>query len=180
MATTKKKGAHYIDNKEFHKAMIAWKELCKEAEEAGEEKPQVTNYIGECFLKIANHLSYRPNFINYTYKEDMISDGIENCLQYVSNFDPTKSNNPFAYFTQIIYYAFIRRIQKEKKQTIIKQKLIMKSGLDELVSQEADNTEYQNAYADFLRKNMVEIAPDKPKEKKPRKKKVSKLEYFMQ
>ena len=90
-----------------------------------------------------------------------------------------KSDNPFAYFTQIIYYAFIRRIQKEKKQTIIKQKLIMKSGLDEIVSQEADNTEYQNAYADFLRKNMIEIEPDKPKQKKPRKKKVSKLEYFM-
>ena len=96
MATTKKKGAHYIDNKEFHKAMIAWKELCKEAEEAGEEKPQVTNYIGECFLKIANGLSYRPNFINYTYRSEMVSDGIENCLQYIHNFNPEKSTNPFA------------------------------------------------------------------------------------
>ena len=85
MATTKKKGVHYIDNKEFHAAMIAWKELCKEAEEAGEEKPQVTNYIGECFLKIANGLSYRPNFINYTYRSEMVSDGIENCLQYIHN-----------------------------------------------------------------------------------------------
>ena len=174
------KKEHYVNNKDFLEAMTNYRNSCLEAEKNGKTKPPVTDYIGSCFLKIANHLSYRPNFINYTYKEDMISDGIENCLQYVSNFDPTKSNNPFAYFTQIIYYAFIRRIQKEKKQTIIKQKLIMKSGLDELVSQEADNTEYQNAYADFLRKNMVEIAPDKPKEKKPRKKKVSKLEYFMQ
>ena len=82
--------------------------------------PPVTNYIGECFLKIATHLSYRPNFINYTYRDEMISDGIENCLQYVKNFNPEKSSNPFAYFTQIIYYAFLRRIQKEKKQTHVK------------------------------------------------------------
>ena len=176
----RKRSEHYVNNKEFLAALIRYQEDIEIARLQDKVKPVIPRYIGECFLKIANHLSYRPNFINYTYKEDMISDGIENCLQYVSNFDPTKSNNPFAYFTQIIYYAFIRRIQKEKKQTIIKQKLIMKSGLDELVSQEADNTEYQNAYADFLRKNMVEIAPDKPKEKKPRKKKVSKLEYFMQ
>ena len=171
---------HYVDNKKFLQAMIEYRDKCKKAEEKNRKKPDVTNYIGECFLKIANHLSYRPNFINYTYRDDMISDGIENCLQYMNNFDPDKSDNPFAYFTQIIYYAFIRRIQKEKKQTIIKQKLIMKSGLDEIVSQEADNTEYQNAYADFLRKNMIEIEPDKPKQKKVRKKKVSKLEYFMQ
>ena len=142
MATTKKKGVHYIDNKEFHAAMIAWKELCKEAEEAGEEKPQVTNYIGECFLKIANGLSYRPNFINYTYRSEMVSDGIENCLQYIHNFDPEKSKNPFAYFTQIIYYAFLRRIQKEKKQTHIKNKMIEKQQYETYTTNEGDDTVY--------------------------------------
>jgi DNA-directed RNA polymerase specialized sigma subunit len=80
------------------------------------------NYVAECIMKIATHLSHKPNFVNYTFREDMISDGIENCLQYVDNFDPDKSNNPFAYFTQIIYFAFIRRIQKEKKQLYIKYK----------------------------------------------------------
>ena len=177
MKNTQKK-EHYVSNKDFLIAMKEYKKKCVAAKKKGKPNPPITDYIGECFLKIANHLSYRPNFINYTYKEDMISDGIENCLQYVSNFDPDKSDNPFAYFTQIIYYAFIRRIQKEKKQTIIKQKMIMKSGLDELVSQESDNTEYQNAYADFLRKNMIEIE-EKPKEKKPKKRKLTKLEYFM-
>ena len=112
----KAKGEHYVDNKAFLQEMIAWKEKCKEAVDAEKRIPPVTNYMGECFLKIAQHLSYRPNFINYTYKDDMVSDGIENCLQYASNFNPEKSSNPFAYFTQIIYYAFIRRIQKEKKQ----------------------------------------------------------------
>ena len=92
----KKKGAHYVDNKMFLQAMKDWKEQCKEAEEMGEEIPRITNYIGECFLKIANGLSYKPNFINYTYRQEMISDGIENCLQYIHNFNPEKSNNPFA------------------------------------------------------------------------------------
>ena len=142
MATTKKKGVHYIDNKEFHAAMIAWKELCKEAEEAGEEKPQVTNYIGECFLKIANGLSYRPNFINYTYRSEMVSDGIENCLQYIHNFDPEKSKNPFAYFTQIIYYAFLRRIQKEKKHLFVKFKMTEQTNL---FDKTADTQEHDNA-----------------------------------
>ena len=105
--------------------MIEHRDKCEKAEKRGRKKPEVTNYIGECFLKIANHLSYRPNFINYTFRDDMISDGIENCLQYMNNFNPEKSKNPFAYFTQIIYYAFIRRIQKEKKQIQIKSKLTM-------------------------------------------------------
>ena len=116
----RKRSVHYVDNKKFLEAMIDWNKEIKEAEGIGEETPPVSNYIGECFLKIATHLSYRPNFINYTYREEMISDGIENCLQYATNFNPEKSKNPFAYFTQIIYYAFLRRIAKEKKQSHVK------------------------------------------------------------
>jgi len=132
---------HYVDNKKFLGAMIEHRAKVQKAEEKKRKAPEVTNYIGECFLKIANHLSYRPNFINYTYRDDMISDGIENCLQYMRNFNPEKSNNPFAYFTQIIYYAFIRRIQKEKKQQDVKAKLIASSGtemmMDTLVGEDA-------------------------------------------
>ena len=127
MTKTRKRSAHYVDNKKFLQAMVEYKDKCDKAEKRNRKTPPVTNYIGECFLKIANHLSYRPNFINYTFRDDMISDGIENCLQYLKNFNPAKSNNPFAYFTQIIYYAFIRRIQKEKKQTHIKHKIIEKA-----------------------------------------------------
>jgi len=126
MARTKSRKEHYVDNKKLFEEMKKFKELCKEAEETGDERPPVSHYIGECFLKIANGLSYKPNFVNYTYKDEMVSDGIENCLQYLYNFNPEKSNNPFAYFTQIIYYAFIRRIQKEKKQTHIKHRIIEK------------------------------------------------------
>ena len=131
--------------------MVEFKEKCKVAEESGDDRPPVSNYIGECFLKIATHLSFRPNFINYTYRDDMISDGIENCLQYMDNFDPEKSKNPFAYFTQIIYYAFIRRIQKEKKQQQVKQKMIANFGEEQMMDQlEGDDTLYQSQMLEFL------------------------------
>ena len=112
MAKRKSTAAHYVDNKVFLQAMKEWKEQCEEALQTGEEKPRVSNYIGECFLKIANGLSHKPNFMNYTFKDDMVSDGIENCLQYIHNFNPEKSKNPFAYFTQIIYYAFLSYIME--------------------------------------------------------------------
>ena len=128
----KKKSEHYVNNKEFLLALVDFRAECKIAEENGEPKPRINNYIGECFLKIATHLSYKPNFVNYMFREDMICDGIENCVQYIGNFDPSKSSNPFAYFTQIIYYAFLRRISKEKRQLEIKNKIITKSGYDQL------------------------------------------------
>ena len=99
--TEKDTSGHYINNKEFFQAMKEWKVVVNEALDSGEPKPPVTDYIGECFLKIAEHLSYRPNFINYPYREEMVGDGIENCLMYCTNFDPEKSTNPFSYFTQI-------------------------------------------------------------------------------
>ncbi len=159
---------HYVDNKKFLIAMTEYRELRIKAEEEGKKRPQVTDYIGECYLKIANHLSYRPNFINYTYRDDMISDGIENCLQYMDNFDPAKSKNPFAYFTQIIYYAFIRRIQKEKKQQEVKQKMIANFGEEQMMDQlDGDDTVYQSQMLEFLRRNSKEeTEADKKKEVK--------------
>ena len=150
----KKVTQHYVDNKKILEAMVIYRDKVNSAKENNRKKPDVTNYIGECFLKIANHLSYRPNFINYTYRDDMISDGIENCLQYMNNFDPAKSTNPFAYFTQIIYYAFIRRIQKEKKQQQVKQKLIANAGVENMMdSLEGDDAQYKSQLLDFLQRN---------------------------
>jgi DNA-directed RNA polymerase specialized sigma24 family protein len=120
----KKKPEHYVDNAAFLASLREWRADCHAAREAGQPTPHIPDYVGECILKIAKHLSYKPNFVNYTFREDMISDGIENCLVYIHNFDPDKSSNPFGYFTQIIYYAFIRRIQKEKKHTYIRYKLM--------------------------------------------------------
>ena len=166
---TPAKKEHYVNNKEFLAAMVEYKEKCNKAEERGRKKPPVTNYIGECFLKIANHLSYRPNFINYTFRDDMISDGIENCLQYLGNFNPEKSNNPFAYFTQIIYYAFVRRIQKEKKQTTIKHKLIMDANYDDMTLQPGDDRDFKNQFTEFLQKNLPSQEPtSEPIETKPK------------
>ena len=134
-----KKRQHYVDNKEFLAAIIKYKEKVEHAKDNGLPKPRVNDYIGGCFLKIATHLSYRPNFINYMYKDDMVCDGIENCIQYIDNFDPNKSRNPFAYFTQIVYYAFLRRIAKEKRQMEIRDKIIEKSGATEVFSVDGEN-----------------------------------------
>jgi DNA-directed RNA polymerase specialized sigma24 family protein len=144
--------------------MIEHRTKVQKAEDRKRKAPEVTNYIGECFLKIANHLSYRPNFINYTYRDDMISDGIENCLQYMRNFNPEKSNNPFAYFTQIIYYAFIRRIQKEKKQQDVKAKLIATSGTEMMMdSLVGDDAQYKNQMLEFLQRNVKKVYHQNPK-----------------
>ena len=128
----RKRSEHYVNNKEFLAALIKLREDREIAEIQGKEKPRIPRYIGECFLKIATHLSFKPNFVNYMFKEDMISDGIENCVQYIHNFNPEKSQNPFAYFTQIIHYAFLRRIQKEKNQLEIKNKILEKTGYEQV------------------------------------------------
>lgn len=115
----KKKPAHYVNNKDFLAAIIKYK-----ADLAAGLNPKIPDYIGKCLMLIANKLSNKSNFANYSYKDEMVQDGIENCLMYFTNFDPAKSNNPFAYFTQIIHFSFIRRIQKEKRQQYIKLKTI--------------------------------------------------------
>ena len=154
----RKRSDHYVNNKELLEAMVVYRNKCAIAKEKGLEPPLISNYLGDCFLKIATHLSYKPNFVNYMFREDMIGDGIENCVQYIHNFNPEKSTNPFAYFTQIIYYAFMRRIQKEKKQLEIKTKIIEKTGFDQVMVVEEgasgsasdyntikDNIQYRNS-----------------------------------
>ena len=143
----RKRSEHYVNNKEFLAALIKYREDKEIAEMKGLPKPPIPRYIGECFLKIANHLSFKPNFVNYMFKEDMVSDGIENCVQYIHNFNPEKSQNPFAYFTQIIHYAFLRRIQREKRQLEIKNKIIERSGYNEVFDD--NNTLDGSNYSDY-------------------------------
>ena len=147
----RKRSEHYVNNKEFLAAKVAYKNSVSEAELLGKPKPRITNYLGECFLKIATHLSFKPNFVNYMFKDDMICDSIENCVQYINNFNPEKSSNPFAYFTQIIHYAFLRRIQKEKRQLEIRQKIIERSSFDEVMSSDdKDNYAQYNSIKDAV------------------------------
>ena len=137
----KKKPEHYVNNKEFYAAMVEYKAACRKAEAEDRPQPRIPNYIGMCIYKIANRLSNRPNFINYSYKDEMISDGIETSIANIKSFDPDKYNNPFAYFTQIIYHAFIHRIQKEKKQQYVKYKSLENAILsnDQYVFQDSDD-----------------------------------------
>lgn len=125
----KKTTKHYVNNADFLKSLIDYKEKCDEAKKINKPEPPIPNYVGECFLKIAEHLSRKPNFASYSFRDEMIADSLENCVMYFRNFDPEKSKNPFSYFTQIIYFAFLRRILREKKQMYIKYKSTEQIGI---------------------------------------------------
>ena len=180
------KSEHYVDNKKLFAEMKIYLDSVKEAEESGANRPRVPEYIGECLLKISTRLSTKPNFINYTYRDEMISDGIENCINYIGNFNPEKSDNPFAYFTQIIYYAFLRRIQREKKQLYIKHKSLERSLiLDQLATQgdSGPDSGDQSAYVNLETPYMIDFVENferKEEEKKQARKKKKGLENFVE
>ena len=160
------KSTHYVDNSKFLEELVKYKKKVTEAKDKNIPKPIVSNNLGECFLKIATHLSYKANFINYTYRDDMISDGIENCLVAVDKFDPEKSKNPFAYYTQIIYFAFVRRIQKEKKQQATKYKILENIDLNQLLVHSDGNEEYVSQVIDLMKRQMDNVESDRKEIKK--------------
>lgn len=177
----KAKSIHYVDNQKFLAEIVKYKKLCLEAEESGEDKPRISNYLGECILKIARKLANRPNFINYSYKDDMILDGIENCIQYFDNFDPEKSKNAFSYFTSIIWYAFLRRIDKEKKQSYIKGKIICDNSFEQYDIQEHDlyGDDFQNTHITFMQQNgSFDVSYEERRKAKRKKKQASLEELF--
>ena len=179
-----KKPKQYVNNADFLQALIEYQEKTKLSKENKTPSPPIPNYIGECFMKIAEGLSHKPNFINYTYRDEMMADGIENCLMYFSNFDPTKSKNPFAYFTQIIYYAFLRRISKEKKQLYVKYKATELAGIfDESSDPDSDYSstgqfEMYDNIAEFI--ETYEVAQQKKKDEKKSKVKLKGIENFLE
>ena len=169
---------HYVNNADFLTALMDYRSECDMAKKSGKPDPKIPDYIGECFLKIAEHLSRKPNFISYSFRDEMICDGIENCLMYFRNFDPDKSKNPFAYFTQIIYFAFLRRISKEKKQLYVKYKATEQFGiLDEFEMMELEDgtTRQFELYENIS--EFIENYENARKEKKA--KKASGLEKFV-
>ena len=168
MAKNAKQNEHYVNNKEFTAAVAEFNAKCKLAESKGKTPPQMSNYIGECIYKIATRLSTRPNFINYTYRDEMICDAIENCIQYIGNFNVEKSNNAFAYITQICYYAFLRRIQKEKKQVFIKQQMTMDITAETFDTIDGDTSGMSNTNVEWMQENMTQVQyePRKSKRKK--------------
>ena len=135
------KNVHYVNNQEFSQAVVSYVGTVKEAKDTGKPIPVVTDYVATCFLRIAENLSHKSNFIRYTYREEMVMDAVENCLKAVENYDINASTrtgkpNAFAYFTQIIWYAFLRRITKEKKQQDIKEKYLSQSGIEAFLAAE--------------------------------------------
>ena len=182
--TTKKdpkKAEHYVNNKEFTQAVSDFNQAVKLAESKGKTPPRMTEYIGECIYKIATRLSTRPNFINYTYRDEMICDAIENCIQYIGNFNQEKSNNAFAYVTRICYYAFLGRIQKEKKQVFIKQQAIDATNVTMDAFETMDGVydpTLTNSNVEWMQENMNRVEYEPRKSKRTNKKKTSTLDKF--
>jgi hypothetical protein len=173
---------HYVNNAEMLEAIKIYKAKLKEAKENDTEHPRIPEYLGECILKIATRLSHKANFINYSYRDDMILDGIENCMICMNSFDPEKSSNPFSYFTQVIYFAFLRRIAKEKKQSYIKGKLIQDMPFDSYELQgHDDDADFRNAYAAYIQMHSsFDDSFIKSKEKKKKEKDQQSLENFFE
>lgn len=193
----KKQKPHYVNNKEFSLAVVEYVKTVNEAQASGKTVPNVPNYIAECFLKIAEGLSHKANFIRYTYREEMVMDAVENCLKAITNYNidaATRTGNPnaFAYFTQICYYAFLRRLAKEKKQQDIKFKFIERAGIEDFVQYDqiggAADMSVTRSFVDQLReridvvrsndKAISDFAKEEKKKKAPEKKKTG-IELFM-
>ena len=182
---------HYVNNRQFSEAVMDYAILCREAKEKDTTVPKVTDYIARCFIKIAEGLSHRPNFVRYTYREEMVMDAVENCLRAIGNYKietatRTGKPNAFSYFTQICYYAFIRRIMKEKKQQDIKFKFIEKMGIDDFVQagMDGETAAETMAYVDTLKQRIGEVRKkdraisDFAKKEKVKEKEKAKLELF--
>lgn len=190
-----KKASNYIDNEKMYQEMVKYKNEIAEYnkliskikdDQDKPKRPRISEYIGSCIIMIAQRLATKPNFANYVHRDEMIGDGIENCLMYIDNFDPNKSKNPFAYFTQIIYFAFVRRIQKEKKQMYVKMRMLermdKKGTIHNIIRENPEvNIKSDNIYADYFNLKDSDIKMfDKSKKKNNKKNKKSNLDDFFQ
>lgn len=174
---------HYVNNKELYNHLIRRREIILRAKEENKPIPRVDPYLGLVIYNIANRLSYRWNFVNYTYRDEMVLDGIENCIKVIDNFDPEKSKNPFAYFTRIAFRAFVRRIKLEKTQQLIKNKMLENIPLDEFIDLQDQDDErgFVNTYLEFMRENNYNDTDQLDIEKRKKEiKKKEKLENFME
>ena len=191
MANAAKKKPHYVNNRDFSEAVMDYATAAQKARKENSQIPKVTDYIATCFIKIAEGLSHRPNFVRYTYREEMVMDGVENCLRAINNYNietatRTGKPNAFSYFTKICYFAFIRRIAKEKKQQDIKFKFIEKMGIEDFVQMgmDSEGAEQTMNYVDTLRARINKVQ-DKDKaikefaKEEKKKEKAQKLELFM-
>lgn len=174
----KKEKANYIDNKKFYSEIVKYREIIEKNKLEGKTPPQLTNYLGDCIVRIATRLSTMPRFINYSFRDEMIADAIENCMVYFHDFDPVRYQNPFAYFTQVVYYAFLRRIAKEEKDRYTKYKFFRDTLIDssDLVDED-DNRVVSGKMYDNINAFMERFEA-KEAEKKRKRKELKGLQKF--
>ena len=164
MAKSKRASIHYVNNAEFSQAVVTYVKSSNQAKEEEKPIPIVPNYIADCFLRIAEGLSHKSNFIRYTYREEMVMDAVENCLKAINNYNieaATRTGNPnaFAYFTQISWYAFLRRIAKEKKHQDIKERFMTEAGVEAFIAAtgSVETTQMVQHFVDELRDRIDKV-----------------------
>ena len=166
MAKQKRQSIHYVNNADFSQAVVDYVKTVNEAKKQETKLPIVPDYIAQCFLRIAEGLSHKSNFIRYTYREEMVMDGVENCLKAIESYNietatRTGKPNAFAYFTQITWYAFLRRIAKEKKQQDIKLKYLSKADISVFMDNDLDaggmSDQIMGAFVDTLRDRIEKV-----------------------
>jgi hypothetical protein len=183
----KEEREHYVNNKEFSQAVVDYVTSVKKSIAAGKEPDKIPEYIGRCFLRIAEGLSHKPNFVRYTYREEMVMDAVENCIKAIMNYNieaatRTGSPNAFAYFTQICYYAFLRRIMKEKKQQDIKFRYIEHAGIENFMSSPDDEigAMFQDTgFIETIKKRIDKVKENDKKIKDFKKRVKTDLEFFI-
>jgi DNA-directed RNA polymerase specialized sigma24 family protein len=154
----KKITINYVDNKLLYQALVTWQKDTRRAVRKKEPKPPLPDFVAECIMKMANRLSQKVGFVGYSFRDDMVGDSLESCLRYIHNFNPAKSTNAFAYITQIIHNAFIRRIQKEQKQLYVKMRIVDQADfMDSYERQSGDDAHYNNSYVTYLQENKGDV-----------------------
>lgn len=184
-AVVRRATEHYVNNREFSQAVVDYVNSVRNAEKTNTTVPKIPEYIGRCFLRIAEGLSHKPNFIRYTYREEMVMDAVENCIKAIMNYNVaaatrTGSPNAFAYFTQICYFAFIRRIMKEKKQQDIKFRYIEHAGIEDFITNPEGGSEFvETGFIDILKHRIDKVKKVDHAIKDFKKKEEKSLETFM-
>jgi len=165
----------YVDNKKLSKELGKWAKIVREDIKAERKRTPMTDYLGECVFLICNNMGFMPQFINYTYKDEMIGDAIENCIKYSKNYDGDKYNNAFGYISKIAYQAFVRRINISNKRyrdhlNYIRSNVNAEEFTDAINADNPNDIKGYTTHMDYLASVIddmnIELPPEKPRKKK--------------
>lgn len=155
------KGKHYVSNADLYEEFVKWHEKIKEANEKGLPEPPIPNTIGLAFLQIATNLVKKHNWLgNQKWHEEMVGNAIEDSVRYARTFDINRTKNPFSFFTQTCYYAFLRTIYKEKRNDYVKHKSMLNAIMSNSEHMEQLDDDIEIETLDYNQENIEKFIQD--------------------